>query len=174
VSVRFVLCLLWKNFNRIWTSPQESFGQGDIIYIDLLPNTATMMDQSQQTAMSIQPQQSSFIPDRQLRRRSTARGLDHTSTTLPREMPSSRAESQHRATSLSSGYQRRQSASVSVATSDSTENIGMETYQALAPTRTKTGRISKALKGRKVHRCHQCGKVAEIPYSHRAVMLTLI
>jgi hypothetical protein len=28
-----------------------------------------------------------------------------------------------------------------------------------APMRTKTGRISKALKGLKVHECCQCGKV---------------
>jgi hypothetical protein len=38
----------------------------------------------------------------------------------------------------------------------------METYQTLPPVRTKTGRISKALKGRPVHQCFQCGKVAEL------------
>jgi hypothetical protein len=118
-----------------------------------------MIDQSQQTAVTIQPPQSSLIPDRQLRTRSTAPGLDSKSTTLPKEGPSSSAKSQRQATSFSPAFQRGQS--VSVAASDSTENPAMETYQVLAPGRTKTGRISKALKGCKVHTCRQCGKVAE-------------
>jgi hypothetical protein len=130
-----------------------------MVYIDSIPHTATMVSQIDQIAASAQTQRSPMIPDRQLRSRLSVAGRDSKTTSSPRRQHSSTVSSHRKGLEASSGAQRRQSRNIT--TSASSNFAIMEAYQTLPQVRTKTGRVSRALKGRKVHKCIPCDKVAE-------------
>ncbi|KAF2665284.1 hypothetical protein BT63DRAFT_416854 [Microthyrium microscopicum] len=109
---------------------------------------------SDQQASSVQPRQSTSASERTRRTRHTP--LTKSKATSSRV---SKRQNSGMAMSIPSGpsnrpAKRRQSSHV-------TDNVGanMNDNQSGRPAFTKTGRISKALKGVRIHTCEQCGKV---------------
>jgi hypothetical protein len=90
------------------------------------------------------PRPANSIPDRQLRPRGSKAPLPPKSSSRSSTMPDM------------TGPHRRPSRSESLHLP--ADRVRMSNRSS-APMRTKTGRISKALKGLKVHECCQCGKV---------------
>ena len=121
------------------------------------PNTATMTDQDHgQVSVQLRPR-ITHQSDRPGRKRNFTPAKRKSTTSLSL----SKHQNSQMAMPSSSGPQLRQSRRRSSAhTSDHVGAHDMSAHSSRPGTGfTKTGRISKALKGVKVHECDQCGKV---------------
>jgi hypothetical protein len=140
------------------------------IYPYLFPITPTLPTMSsnqhlEQGEVSVhQPQESATFATRTRRakRASVAKSKMTTSASISKQHRTTRMPSSSSSVPPQRNQSRKRASSY---LSDSDESAGaMRSSRAKRPVFTKTGRISKALKGVKVHECDHCGKVNVYPF----------
>jgi hypothetical protein len=104
-----------------------------------------------------QPQFANSIPDRQLRPRNHRGSKVHQPSPKSSKVPSGSSRRSSTMSNLTGPHRRPSRSEPLHLPADKVRMASLN--RPITPLRTKTGRISKALKGLKVHECSKCRKV---------------